>query len=154
MLSFSFLDDTSENIRYRVSACCNPIPGDSVVGFQLYNNEIVIHRTDCPKAIEQMSKFGNRIIKAKWRKEQNLAFLSGIRLTGFDKKGMIKDIIDIITSQLNLNIRSLNIETKDNVFKGTLMFYIENVHALNELMEKLKKIDNLEKIERIGYDIE
>lgn len=152
--SMFMLDDTSENIRYRVSACCNPIPGDSVVGFQLYNNEIVIHRTDCPKAIEQMSKFGNRIIKAKWRKEQNLAFLSGIRLTGFDKKGMIKDIIDIITSQLNLNIRSLNIETKDNVFKGTLMFYIENVHALNELMEKLKKIDNLEKIERIGYDIE
>lgn len=148
------LDDTSENIRYKLSPCCNPIPGDNVVGFQMPNNEIVIHQTNCPKAIEQMSKFGNRIIKAKWRKEQNVAFLSGLRLSGFDKKGMLKDILDIVTSQLNLNIRSLNIETKDNVFKGTLMFYIENVQALNELMAKLKNIDNLEKIERIGYDFE
>lgn len=152
--SMFMLDDTSENIRYKLSSCCKPIPGDNVVGFQMPNNEIVIHQTNCPKAIEQMSKFGNRIIKTKWRKEQNLAFLSGLRLTGFDKKGMLKDIINIVSSQLNLNIRSLNIETRDNVFTGTLMLYIENVHALNELISKLKKIDNLEKIERIGYDFE
>lgn len=146
------LDETSDNIRYRLAPCCNPIPGDKVVGFQMPNNEIVIHQTNCPTAIEQMSKFGNRIIKAKWRKEQNVAFLSGIRLSGFDKKGMLRDILDIVTAQLNLNIRSLHIETKDNVFTGTLMFYIENVQALNEMIEKLEKIDNLEKIERIGYD--
>lgn len=148
------LDENSENIRHRLAPCCNPIPGDNVVGFQMPNNEIVIHQTNCPKAIEQMSKFGKRIIKAKWRKEQNLAFLSGLRLTGFDKKGMLKDIINIVTSQLDLNIRSLNIETKDNVFKGTIMLYIENVQALNDLMSKLQAIDNLEQIERIGYDFE
>ena len=67
---------------------------------------------------------------------------------------MLKDIINIVTSQLDLNIRSLNIETRDNVFTGTLMLYIENVHALNELIAKLQKISNLEKIERIGYDFE
>lgn len=148
------LGDTSESIRYKMAPCCNPIPGDKVVGFQLSNNEIIIHQVNCPHAIEQMSKFGNRIIKTKWRKEQNISFLTGIRVQGFDKKGMLKEILDIITSQLNLNIRSLHIETKDSVFSGTLMFYIENLQALHELMEKLKGIDNLEKIERIGCDFD
>ena len=109
--------------------------------------------TNCPEAIEQMSKFGNRIIKAKWRKEQEIAFLSGIRMEGFDKKGMIKDIIDIITSQHNLNIRSLNIASKNGVFTGELMLYIENAKSLNELIEQLHKIDNLEKIQRVGFDL-
>ena len=98
-------DASSEKIRHVIAPCCKPIPGDQVVGFQVSSDEIIVHRTNCPEAIEQMSKFGNRIIKAKWRKEQEIAFLSGIRMEGFDKKGMIKDIIDIITSQHTLNIR-------------------------------------------------
>ncbi|MEG1555825.1 MAG: RelA/SpoT family protein [Bacteroidales bacterium] len=148
------LDDTSDKIKHIIADCCNPIPGDQVVGFQISNDEIVIHQTNCPRAIEQMSKFGNRIIKTKWRKEQEILFLSGIRLTGFDKKGIIKEIIDIISSQMDLNIRSLNIETKNNIFSGTLMLYVQNVKALTELMDKLRQIDNLEKIERIGFDYE
>lgn len=147
------LDDTTDKIKHTTAHCCNPIPGDQVVGFQISNDEIIIHRTDCPNAIEQMSKFGNRIIKAKWRKEQAIAFLSGIKMEGFDKKGMIKEIIDIISSQMNLNIRSINIATKNGIFKGEVMLYIENVKALNDLIEKMKAIDNIEKIERIGFDI-
>lgn len=148
------LDETSDNIKYVTASCCNPIPGDQVVGFQVSNDEIVIHQTSCPRAIEQMSKFGNRIIKTKWRKEQGIAFLSGIKMSGFDKKGMIKEIIDIVSSQMDLNIRSLNIETKNNVFTGTMMLYVQNVKALTDLIDKLKKIVNLEKVERIGYDEE
>ena len=150
---FMLNDASSEKIRHVIAPCCKPIPGDQVVGFQVSSDEIIVHRTNCPEAIEQMSKFGNHIIKAKWRKEQEIAFLSGIRMEGFDKKGMIKDIIDIITSQHNLNIRSLNIATKNGVFTGEVMLYIENVMALNELIEQLHKIDNIEKIERIGFDI-
>jgi GTP pyrophosphokinase len=148
------LDDTSDKIKYVVASCCNPLPGDSVVGFQMANDEIIIHQTNCPKAIEQMSKFGNRIIKAKWRKEQDIAFLSGIKIYGFDKKGMIREIINIISDQMDLNIRSMNIETKGNVFLGTIMLYIVNVKSLRELIEKLKEIDNIEKIERIGFENE
>ena len=150
---FMLDESTSEKIKHIIAPCCKPIPGDQVVGFQVSSDEIIVHRTNCPEAIEQMSKFGNRIIKAKWRKEQEIAFLSGIRMEGFDKKGMIKDIIDIITSQHNLNIRSLNIATKNGVFTGEVMLYIENVMALNELIDQLHKIDNIEKIERIGFDI-
>lgn len=148
------LDNDYEQIKYVIADCCNPIPGDQVVGFQVANDRIVIHQTSCPKAIEQMSKFGNRIIKTKWRKGQNVAFLSGIKITGFDRKGMIKEIIDIVTSQMDLNIRSLKIETKNNVFTGTLMLYIQSVRALTNLIDTLKSIDHVEKVERIGYEVE
>ncbi|MCQ2277079.1 MAG: RelA/SpoT family protein [Bacteroidales bacterium] len=148
------LDNDYEQIKYVIADCCNPIPGDQVVGFQVANDRIVIHQTSCPNAIEQMSKFGNRIIKTKWRKGQNIAFLSGIKITGFDRKGMIKEIIDIVTSQMDLNIRSLKIESKNNVFTGTMMLYIQSVRALTDLIEQLKAIDHVEKVERIGYEVE
>ncbi len=143
------LDDDYEQIKYVLADCCNPLPGDQVVGFQVADNRIVIHQTSCPHAIEQMSKFGNRIIKTKWRKGQDIAFLSGIRITGFDRKGMIKEIVDVVSSQMDLNIRMLNIESKNNVFTGTMMLYIQSVRALKNLIDKLKAIDQVEKVERI-----
>lgn len=147
------LDETSDTIRHVIAPCCNPLPGDQVVGFQISNDVIEVHLTQCPKAIEQMSKFGHRIIKAKWHKEQDIAFLTGLKFTGFDRKGIIKEIVDIVSSQLDLNIRSLDMSTKGNVFNGKLMLYIKNVKALNELIENLSKIDQIEKIERIAPDI-
>ena len=147
------LDETSDHIRHVIAPCCNPLPGDPVVGFQITNDIIEVHMTQCPKAIEQMSKFGNRIIKAKWQREQDIAFLSGLRLTGFDRKGIIKEIIDVVSSQLDLNIRSIDMSTKGNVFTGKLMLYIKNVKALNELIDNLSKIEQLEKIERIAPEI-
>jgi GTP pyrophosphokinase len=144
------LDEISDVIRYQLSECCNPIPGDQVVGFQITNDIIEVHQTKCPHAIEQMSKFGNRIIKAKWRKESNLAFLTGLRITGFDRKGMIKEIIDVVSSQMELNIRQIDFWSKSNTFNGKLMVYIQNVKALNELIENLHNIDQIEKVERIA----
>ena len=147
------LDDDFDQIKYVLADCCNPIPGDTVVGFQVSDNRIVVHQTSCPNAISQMSRFGNRIIKTKWRKGQNIAFLSGIKLKGFDRKGIIKEMMDVITSQMDLNIRSLNIESKNNVFTGTLMLYIQSVKTLNNLIEQLRQIDQMESVERIGYEV-
>lgn len=147
------LDGDYEQIKYVLADCCNPIPGDTVVGFQVSDNRIVVHQTSCPNAIAQMSRFGNRIIKTKWRKGQNIAFLSGIKLKGFDRKGIIKEMMDVVTSQMDLNIRSLNINSKNNVFTGTLMIYIQSVRALNNLIEQLRQIDQMESVERIGYDV-
>ncbi len=148
------LDDTSDKIRYVVASCCKPLPGDPVVGFQLDSDVITIHRTSCPNAMEQMAEFGNRIIKAKWYKEQKIAFLSGIKIYGFDKKGMVKEIIDVISSQMELNIKSLNMELQGNMFTGTIMLYIQNVKSLDTLIEKLKHIDLIERVLRIGYENE
>jgi GTP pyrophosphokinase len=144
------LDEISDVIRYVLAECCSPIPGDQVVGFQITNDIIEVHQTQCPHAIEQMSKFGNRIIKAKWKKESNLAFLSGIRIAGFDRKRVLKEIIDVVSSQMELNIRSIDFWCKSNTFTGKLMIYIQNVKALNELIENLYKVDQVEKVERIA----
>ena len=147
------LDDDYEQIKYVLADCCNPIPGDTVVGFQVSDSRIVVHQTSCPNAISQMSRFGNRIIKTKWRKGQDIAFLSGIKLKGFDRKGIIKEMMDVITSEMDLNIRSLNIETQNNVFTGTLMLYIQSVRTLNNLIGQLRQIDQMESVERIGYNV-
>ncbi|MDY6348587.1 MAG: RelA/SpoT family protein [Bacteroidales bacterium] len=147
------LDGDYDQIKYVLADCCNPIPGDNVVGFQVSDNRIVVHQTNCPNAISQMSRFGNRIIKTKWRKGQNISFLSGVRLKGFDRKGIIKELMDVVTSQMDLNIRSLNIETKSGVFTGTLMLYVQSVRALNNLIEQIRQIDQIESVERIGYDV-
>lgn len=145
-----FLDETSDSIRHIIASCCSPLPGDQVVGFQISNELIEVHMTNCPKAIEQMSKFGNRIIKAKWYNDQDIGFLSGLSLAGFDRKGIIKEIVDIVTQQLDLNIRTIEMSTKNGVFTGKLILYIKNVKALNELIEKLLTIDQIEQIERIA----
>ncbi|MDR2868580.1 MAG: RelA/SpoT family protein [Bacteroidales bacterium] len=143
------LDEGYANIKHRRASCCNPLPGDQVVGFQISADEIEVHQTNCPNAIEQMSKFGNRIIKAKWPKEQEIAFLSGFKIAGIDKKGLIKEIVDIISAQLDLNIRSFSIESKGSSFEGTIMLYIKSVQALSDLIETLRTIDNIGSIERI-----
>lgn len=146
------LDESFDKIKkITISDCCKPIPGDQVVGFQVSKDELVVHRVNCTHAIEQMSKFGNRIIKARWRKEQAIAFLSGIRIIGFDRKGLLGEIIEIISSQFDLNMKYINIETKNNVFKGTLMLYIQSVQTLEDLIQKLSTIDNVEKVTRIGF---
>ena len=142
------LDKNTDISKYVIAHCCDPIPGDPVVGF-LFSDKIVVHRTNCPRAIEQMSKFGNRIIKTKWRKGQDIAFLSGIRITGFDRKGMLKEIIDVVSAQMDLNIRSLNVETKKSVFTGIMMLYVQNTRALTDLIRSLEQIDQIEKVERI-----
>jgi GTP pyrophosphokinase len=144
------LDEISDVIRYQLAECCSPIPGDQVVGFQITNDIIEVHQTNCPHAIEQMSKLGNRIIKAKWRKESDLAFLSGLRILGFERKGMIKEIVDVISSQMELNIRKIDFWSKSNTFNGKIMVYIQNVKAMNELSENLSNIDQIEKVERIA----
>lgn len=146
------LDEASEKIQHiEIADCCKPIPGDQVVGLQLSKDTMIVHRTNCPLAIAEMSKHGNRIIKAKWRKEQNIAFLSGIKFEGFDKKGLLKEIVDVVSSQMDLNMRALHMESKDNIFRGTIMLYIGSVKALETMIEKLSQIDNITSVSRIGF---
>ncbi len=146
------LDDSFSKIRHiSIANCCKPIPGDQVVGFMVSKNEIMVHRVNCPQAIEQMSKYGNRIIKARWRKEQAIAFLSGIKIVGFDRKGLLHDLIEIISTKFEVNMKSINLETKSNVVKGTLMLYIENAQVLDSLIKTLSEVDNIEKVTRIGF---
>ncbi|HPE86599.1 MAG TPA: RelA/SpoT family protein [Bacteroidales bacterium] len=144
------LDDDMEDIKYSISKCCNPIPGDDVVGFLTENNVIKIHRTNCPEAIKLMSRYGNRIIKAKWRSRDQIGFLTGIRFEGMDKKGLLSDITNIIAEKHDVNIRSLNVKSHEGITEGEIILYINDTHKLNELIQHLQSIPQLHKIYRIN----
>ncbi|MEI6347376.1 MAG: RelA/SpoT family protein [Bacteroidota bacterium] len=144
------LDEDIEKIHYTNARCCNPIPGDQVIGYIASNNNIQIHRTNCVTAIQLMSQFGNRIIKAKWRSEEEVSLLAGIKIQGLDKKGLMREITNIISEQLDLNMRSLDFKTSEGVFEGVIMLYIQDLESLKNLLANLKRIDGIEKVSRIN----
>ena len=143
------LGQNIEKIDYTISSCCNAIPGDDVIGFIVADKGIIIHRTNCPKAIQYMSTHGQNIVKAKWTEKESIAFLAGIKFDGVDKIGLINEIIKVITEELNVNIRSFNVESSENLSTGVAMLYVHDTKHLKDLINKLKKIDGIQKVSRI-----
>lgn len=142
--------ENQDNIKYKISNCCRPIPGDDVVGLLQADGFIEIHRTNCKNARQLMSKYGNKIVKSKWKSNSALEFLAGINIKGYDRIGLMNDITKVISTQLNINIRSVNLETVSGVFDGVITVYIHNTEQLKDLIENLKTIDGLDKITRIN----
>jgi GTP pyrophosphokinase len=148
------LGEGMDNIDYKLSPCCNPIPGDDVFGFITINDGIKIHRTNCPNAIQLMSNYAYRIVKAKWFGQQQIAFLAGIRIKGMDDVGVVNNITKIISSELKVNIRSLNIESLDGLFHGTIMLFVYDTEHLKKLMKKLEHVPGIINITRIDSNDE
>ncbi len=142
------IGEDMDRIDYTLAKCCNPISGDDVFGFVTVNEGIKIHRTTCPNAVELMSNHGNRIIKAKWTSQRDLAFLAGLRITGTDRVGLVNDVTKIISNELHINIRSITIDSKDGIFEGSLKLYVHNTGHLDELMKKLEKVIGVVKVAR------
>ncbi|HEY1025220.1 MAG TPA: bifunctional (p)ppGpp synthetase/guanosine-3',5'-bis(diphosphate) 3'-pyrophosphohydrolase, partial [Sphingobacteriaceae bacterium] len=111
------IGEDMQKIDYKLSNCCNPIPGDDVFGFITVNEGIKIHRTNCPNAAKLMSSYGYRIVKAKWTSQKELAFLTGLQITGFDDMGLINNITTIISSDFKVNMRSITVDTNDGIFE-------------------------------------
>ena len=138
-----------DDLKYSIAPCCNPIPGDDVIGFVKDNKTILIHRTDCSIATRLMSTYGKGIVKAKWRDKGKVEFLTGIRMEGIDAVGLVADITNTISSDMNINIRSLNIEASDGLFFGEVMIYVHDTAHVDKLIAKLRKNKKLKKITRI-----
>lgn len=143
------LGDDVEEVKYTVSKCCNPIPGDDVVGFLLPNGNIEIHRTNCLMAINNMSRYGNRIIKAKWRTDEAVGFLTGIAIKGIDKKGLVRQISEIISDKHDIGIRSFRMESTEGMTTGIVMLYVHDTKTLNQLIDNLKEIREIQSVKRI-----
>ena len=135
-------------IDYKLSKCCNPIPGDDVFGFVTVNEGIKIHRTNCPNAVELMSNYGYRVVKAKWTSQKEIAFLAGIEILGTDRVGLIKDITEIISSQLEVNIRSITVDSEDGIFQGKIMLFVNDTIHLDLVIHKLQRVEGVEKVSR------
>jgi len=143
------LEGSISDLKYKISNCCNPIPGDDVIGMILKDDIIDIHRTNCPTAIQDMSKFGNRIVKAKWRKKEMVSFLAAVKITSIDSIGFINKITSIISTELHLDIRSFHLDTSEGVTSTTIMLYVNDLSSLNDLITKLKTIKQIKKIIRL-----
>ena len=143
------LGDDITQIKYVLSRCCSPIPGDDVVGFMNDTGLIQIHRTNCPDAIDLMSRYGKRIIKAKWKNKESIGFLTGIKIKGEDKKGFIRKITEVITEKHNINIRSFHLDTSEGMTEGTIMLYLHDTETLHKLIENLMKVKEIIKVARI-----
>ncbi len=137
-----------QKLDYKLSACCNPIPGDDVFGFVTVGDGIKIHRTNCPNAAKLMANYGYRIVKAKWNSQKELAFLTGIHITGIDDVGLINKITTVISSDFKVNMRSITVDTEDGIFEGSIMVYVNNTKHLDNLIIKLKEVVGVSSVTR------
>ncbi|WP_305983021.1 RelA/SpoT family protein [Roseivirga thermotolerans] len=137
-------------LDYRFAKCCNPIPGDDVFGFITVNEGIKIHRTTCPNAPELLSRHGNRIVKAKWMSQQQNAFLAVLRIIGTDRVGLMRDVTDIISGELKVNMQSISIDTETGIFDGQIRLFVNSTKHLDELIRKLEKVTGVMRVTR--YD--
>jgi guanosine-3',5'-bis(diphosphate) 3'-pyrophosphohydrolase len=144
------IGDDLEKIDYTIAKCCNPIPGDEVFGFVTVSEGIKIHQTNCPNAVELMSHYGYRIVKAKWTSQTEVSFLTGLKIIGADRVGIINDVTKVISNQLNINIRSITVETEDGMFEGMIMVFVNDTSHLNTLISKLKDILDVISVNRVN----
>ncbi|WKN43363.1 RelA/SpoT family protein [Tunicatimonas pelagia] len=142
------IGEDQDIVDYKIAKCCNPIPGDNVFGFVTVNEGIKIHRTDCPNAPELMSNYGYRIVQAEWTQKKESAFLSGLRINGTDRVGLISDISDIISSELKVNMRSFQMDTDEGIFEGNIMLYVHDRRHLDKLIKRLERVAGVEKVTR------
>ena len=143
------LGENLQKIDYKLSPCCTPIPGDDVFGFITINEGIKIHRVNCPNALQLMSNYAYRIVKAKWMSQELLSFLAGIQVTGIDEMGIVNNITKVISNELNVNMRSIGFDTDDGTFEGTIMVFVHDTKHLTDLMNKLRKVPGVLTVKRI-----
>jgi guanosine-3',5'-bis(diphosphate) 3'-pyrophosphohydrolase len=137
-----------EQLEYKLAKCCNPIPGDQVFGFLTSNEGIKVHRNDCPNAVSMQSRFANRTIKARWIKSESLDFTAILVIKGIDKVGLVNQVTQIISNDLNVNIRAISISGDEGVFEGHITLVVEDkIHLLN-VMEKLKMVEGVTSVKR------
>lgn len=143
------LKEDPEELNYTLAKCCNPIPGDDVVGYIADEEHIIIHKRNCPEAMKIMSQQGDNIIAAEWTKFKRLSYLCRIKLSGFDRVGVVNEITTIISKQSNINMRTVHFDSHDGIFEGDLYLYIHSVQDLNDLIARLMKIKGMDLVERI-----
>lgn len=142
---------TEENIQknYIMAECCHPIPGDDVLGYMDENDRIIIHKRQCPVAARLKSCYGNRILATEWDTHKELSFLVNIYIKGIDAMGLLNEVTQVISRQLNVNIRKLSIETTDGIFEGNIQLYVHDVDDVKTICNNLKQIQNIKQVTRV-----
>ena len=143
------LTEESLQKKYIMAECCHPIPGDDVLGYVEENDRIIIHKRQCPVAAKLKSSYGNRILATEWDTHKELSFLVYIYIKGIDSMGLLNEVTQVISRQLNVNIRKLTIETEDGIFEGKIQLWVHDVDDVKTICNNLKKIQNIKQVSRV-----
>ena len=143
------LTEESLQKKYIMAECCHPIPGDDVLGYVDENDRIIIHKRQCPVAAKLKSSYGNRILATEWDTHKELSFLVYIYIKGIDSMGLLNEVTQVISRQLNVNIRKLTIETEDGIFEGKIQLWVHDVDDVKTICNNLKKIQNIKQVSRV-----
>ena len=138
-----------EKLNYLLSSCCNPIPGDMVFGFLSIKEGIKIHKKVCPNALSLQSNYAYRIMSAKWIDSSQQVFRAVVKLTGIDRLGLVNSITKVVSENMNVNIKSIKFDTDSGIFNGEISVEVNNNNFVEKLMERLQKINGIEKVFRI-----
>jgi GTP pyrophosphokinase len=142
------IDKNLSNVNFYLAKCCNPIFGDDIFGFVSVNGGIKIHRTNCPNAPDLRKKYGYRIVPARWTGEAGGSYLASLKVTGEDDIGIVTNISQVVSKDMGLKIRSINVDSHDGVFEGTLSVFVDNKQSLNTLMKKIRNIKGVFNVSR------
>lgn len=137
-----------DKLDYKLSTCCNPIPGDEVFGFITINEGIKVHKKDCPNAISLQSNYAYRIIPAKWIDSSQQEFKAILHITGMDTIGLTNKLTKVISDNMNVNIQSISLSGDAGIFKGQIAVIVQNNTILKKLIDNIKKIDGIDKVSR------
>jgi len=146
--------ESSDKIVYQLANCCKPIPGDDVFGFVTTGKGLTIHRTNCPNAAKLMANYGHRVVKTKWAKNKEISFLTGLKIVGLDDVGVVNRITNLISGELRININALTIEAREGLFEGNIRVYVHDKEELENLVEKLRGLPGIERVDRYDTDKE
>lgn len=146
------VEGEQKGLAITYAKCCNPIPGDPVIGYVTIGEGIKIHRKDCNNLIQMIKKGESRVVPVTWPKTDGAFFVAGIIIKGEDMPGILKDISNSITTHQNTNIKSVNITTSDSMFKGTVTVFVKDLEHLNKIIERLKKVKGIYSVERFDAE--
>lgn len=139
-----------DRLDYKLSTCCNPIPGDEVFGFVTINEGIKIHKKDCPNAISLQSNYAYRIMQAKWIDSSQQEFKAILKITGMDTLGLTNELTKVISNQMHVNIQSIALNGDAGIFNGQVTVVVQNNTILKKLIDNIKKIDGIDKVSRVN----
>ncbi|MDA3929415.1 MAG: RelA/SpoT family protein [Prolixibacteraceae bacterium] len=142
---------SEDNIEknFYLAKCCNPIPGDDVIGYLNEQEKIIIHKKSCPETIKIMTSKGDQIITAKWKQFKILSYLTQISIKRFDRIGIVTEITSVISKDHTINMRTVRFDTNDGVFTGNLDLYVHNTNDVDNIISRLNKIKGIESVERL-----
>lgn len=138
-----------DKLDYKLSSCCNPIPGDDVFGFITINEGIKVHKKDCPNAIRLQSNYAYRIMPAKWIDSSQEEFKATLKITGMDILGLTNELTKVISNNMHVNIQSISLSGNAGIFNGQVTVVVQNNTILKKLIDNIKKIEGIDKVTRI-----